>query len=213
VTFSAHLSTLYTELPFSRRPAAARAAGFTAVEAWWPDGAEMAETIHDLGLAFTALNAPGLDIAAAAAYRPERINVLAEGDRDEYVAALRAHADGGPTLLVEHRSMPECFIPTPAEAAALVRELGHPNVRLLYDGFHAMRAGLDPVADLGQYADIIGHAQWADSPGRHEPGTGDGDLPGFVAALEAAGYDGPVGLEWIPTSTTAESLQNTGVSR
>jgi hydroxypyruvate isomerase len=213
VSFSAHLSTLFTELPFRLRPAAARAAGFDAVEAWWPDGAEMAEAIDAAGLAFTALNAPGLDIAAAVAYHPLAINVLAEGDRDQYVAALREHAGDGPVLLVEHRVMPECFLPTPADAAALVREVDHPRVRLLYDGYHAMRAGLDPAQDVGQYGDLIGHAQWADAPGRHEPGTGEGDLHAFVAAVEAAGYAGPVGLEWIPTGTTAESLQNTGVSR
>ncbi|HEY3904472.1 MAG TPA: TIM barrel protein [Streptosporangiaceae bacterium] len=32
----ANISILFTELPMERRPAAARAAGFTAIEAWWP---------------------------------------------------------------------------------------------------------------------------------------------------------------------------------
>lgn len=34
--FSANISILFTEVPFPERPRAARAAGFTAVECWWP---------------------------------------------------------------------------------------------------------------------------------------------------------------------------------
>ncbi|AQY20205.1 Putative hydroxypyruvate isomerase [Streptomyces lydicus] len=34
--FNVNLSILFTELPLLERPAAARAAGFTAVELWWP---------------------------------------------------------------------------------------------------------------------------------------------------------------------------------
>ncbi|GFN08239.1 hypothetical protein Smic_67950 [Streptomyces microflavus] len=34
--FDVNLSILFTELPLLERPAAAAAAGFTAVELWWP---------------------------------------------------------------------------------------------------------------------------------------------------------------------------------
>ena len=34
--FDVNCSILFTELPILQRPAAARAAGFTAVEFWWP---------------------------------------------------------------------------------------------------------------------------------------------------------------------------------
>lgn len=34
--FTVNLSILFTELPLLERPAAAAAAGFTAVELWWP---------------------------------------------------------------------------------------------------------------------------------------------------------------------------------
>src|SRR5919198_1186972 len=34
--FDVNLSILFTELPLHERPAAARAAGFDAVEFWWP---------------------------------------------------------------------------------------------------------------------------------------------------------------------------------
>ena len=34
--FDVNLSILFTELPMLERPGAARAAGFDAVECWWP---------------------------------------------------------------------------------------------------------------------------------------------------------------------------------
>ena len=68
--------------------------------------------------------------------------------------------------------------------------MGAPNVRLLYDAYHAACAGCDPVREVADFVPLIGHVQFADCPGRGAPGSGDLDLDAFVAALEAAGYDG-----------------------
>ncbi len=52
----------------------------------------------------------------------------------------------------------------------------------------------------------IGHVQIADVPGRHEPGTGEIHHDNVLAALELAGYDGYVGLEYRPSGKTEDSL-------
>ncbi|NEA67334.1 TIM barrel protein [Streptomyces sp. SID12488] len=64
--FNVNLSILFTELPLLERPAAARAAGFTAVELWWPwlDSPTPAQSeldslraaIEDAGVRLTGLN-------------------------------------------------------------------------------------------------------------------------------------------------------------
>ncbi|WP_399084039.1 TIM barrel protein [Streptomyces sp. BBFR2] len=64
--FNVNLSILFTELPLLERPAAARAAGFTAVELWWPwTGAPvpaqseldaLRHALEDAGTALTGLN-------------------------------------------------------------------------------------------------------------------------------------------------------------
>ncbi|MCF3177816.1 TIM barrel protein [Streptomyces sioyaensis] len=64
--FNVNLSILFTELPLLERPAAARAAGFTAVELWWPwvdapvpDPAETAAlraALDDAGTRLVGLN-------------------------------------------------------------------------------------------------------------------------------------------------------------
>ena len=48
--------------------------------------------------------------------------------------------------------------------------------------------------------------QIADSPGRNEPGTGELDLDAYLSRLEAAGYDGYVGLEYKPSGASVDSF-------
>jgi hydroxypyruvate isomerase len=64
--FSAHLSMLFRELPYLERPAAAREAGFSAVETWWP--AELAQPwageVQRLNLSVALINCFGGDIEA-----------------------------------------------------------------------------------------------------------------------------------------------------
>lgn len=63
--FAVNVSILFTELPLLDRPAAARAAGFDAVEAWWPfpepvppaaDVDAFVAAIEDAGVALIGLN-------------------------------------------------------------------------------------------------------------------------------------------------------------
>ena len=64
-TYTVNCSILFTELPLLERPLAARAAGFDAVEFWWPfdsptpadaDVAAFVGAIHDAGVRLSGLN-------------------------------------------------------------------------------------------------------------------------------------------------------------
>ena len=77
---------------------------------------------------------------------------------------------------------------------------------LLLDAYHLLRMGRDPAAEARRLGAAIGHVHVADSPGRGAPGTGVLDLPGFLAALDDAGYDGPIGLEYDADGDTPGSL-------
>jgi hydroxypyruvate isomerase len=70
--YLANCSLLFTEEPLLRRPAAARAAGFTAIEFWWPFGTpvpsdrevdEFTAAIEDAGVALVGLNFFAGDLA------------------------------------------------------------------------------------------------------------------------------------------------------
>lgn len=52
----------------------------------------------------------------------------------------------------------------------------------------------------------IAHVQLADTPGRGEPGSGDTDFPAVVSALLDKGYTGAYALEYIPATTTEQSV-------
>jgi hydroxypyruvate isomerase len=71
--FDVNCSILFTELPLLKRPAAARAAGFDAVEFWWPfaepvpadrDVDAFTGALGDAGVRLAALNFAGGDLAA-----------------------------------------------------------------------------------------------------------------------------------------------------
>ena len=59
------------------------------------------------------------------------------------------------------------------------------------------------VADvLSRYRNSILHVQIADPPGRGAPGTGTLDFEPLFRQLADQGYDGRVGLEYVPTDPT-----------
>ena len=147
-------------------------------------------------------------VRAALAQKPHVVNVLVGRELpdtpraqqlDHVVDVLRELAELGGTLVVEplnEHDVPGALLPTAADAVRLLERVGAENVRLLYDAYHAARAGADPLVEAPALADVIGHVQYADCPGRGAPGTGTIDLDALVERLDAAGYEGAVGLEY-----------------
>ncbi|MCC6312630.1 MAG: TIM barrel protein [Thermomicrobiales bacterium] len=101
---------------------------------------------------------------------------------------------------------PGFLITTPTAGFAMVERVGHPNLSLQYDVYHAQRMEGNLAETIAQRIGQIGHIQIADSPARHEPGTGEINYPFVFDAIDDAGYDGWVSLEYRPGSTTEESL-------
>ncbi|SHF49279.1 hydroxypyruvate isomerase [Kaistia soli DSM 19436] len=93
---------------------------------------------------------------------------------------------------------PNALLPDTASALGLVRALDRPNVRLLYDRYHAILNGEPLGWAIAGDVERIGHVQAADVPGRHEFGTGTEDWVGELRWLINAGYDGHVGIEAMP---------------
>jgi hydroxypyruvate isomerase len=72
--------------------------------------------------------------------------------------------------------------------------------------YHSHIMDDDVVSALEQNMSRIAHVQVADDPGRHEPGTGSVDFKAVFQALERTKYDGWIGCEYVPSTTTEESL-------
>lgn len=92
-------------------------------------------------------------------------------------------------------------------AAEMIRLIGSPKLRILYDAYH-MQLNEGKICDtITEYFDTIGHVHIADAPGRHEPGTGEINYKHVVRVLEELGYTGRVGCELMPKTTTAEAVK------
>ncbi|HWK26372.1 MAG TPA: TIM barrel protein [Solirubrobacter sp.] len=144
-----------------------------------------------------------------------RLNCLAgrTGDHATLAANVRFAAErfaqAGRTLLVEHvntRDVPGFLLPTTDAVLALLDEVGDERVKLQFDVYHAQVMEGDLVNRLRALLPRIGHVQIADNPGRHQPGTGEIDFGFVLAELDAIGYEGVVGLEYVPEPDTLASL-------
>ncbi len=112
-------------------------------------------------------------------------------------------------LLIEPMNaadMPDALLTDVDEAAALIRDELHGVAGLMFDVYHVARGGKDVVEAFRRNRDVVRHVQFSDAPGRHEPGTGTIDFGSVFAGLEAAGYTGWFGAEYLPTRPTVETL-------
>lgn len=101
---------------------------------------------------------------------------------------------------------PGNFLRDTRTAAELVRLVGSPRLRVLFDLYHMQLSEGHLCDTIRQYADTFGHVHAADAPGRHEPGTGEIAFPRVYQALEQAGYTGFVSYELFPARSTAEAV-------
>ena len=105
----------------------------------------------------------------------------------------------GVTLLLEPVSDAEHgFLTHASDGLPIVAAVNRPEIRLLYDLYHAAMAGEPLQATVGANTVLIGHVHVADHPGRGAPGSGSLDLTGAMAWLRAQGYKGWFGMEHRP---------------
>lgn len=254
--YAANCSLLFAEVGLLERPAAARAAGFDAIEFWWPwpDQPTPADAevdsfitavrdagVHLIGLNFFAGDLAGpdcgvLSIPARSAEFRDNIDVAvgigkilgvpafnalygnraseATPEQQDELAVenlrLAAGAAAGidARILLEPVSGPKPYpLRTAGDVIAVLDRLEAPNVGFLCDVFHLANNRDDIDAALASYARRIAHVQIADHPGRGEPGSGSLELDRYLSMIQSSGYSGYVSLEYIPTTTTIDSLR------
>ena len=100
------------------------------------------------------------------------------------------------------------FLQTTQMAAEVIRLIGSPRVRILYDIYHMQLNDEGSICDtISTYLDAIGHIHIADVPGRHEPGTGEINYKNVIRHLEKVGYQGYVGCELFPLNSSEEAVK------
>lgn len=102
--------------------------------------------------------------------------------------------------------MPGYFLNDFGLAERLIAEAGHPNVRLQYDVFHRQILHGDIAMSFDRLLPVIGHVQIASVPSRNEPDGEELNFPWLFARMDAAGYRGFVGCEYLPRAGTLAGL-------
>jgi hydroxypyruvate isomerase len=84
--------------------------------------------------------------------------------------------------------------------ADIVRKVGSPRIKMLFDIYHVQIMNGDVIRRIEQHKDVIGHIHTAGNPGRGElDDRQEINYPPIMRKLVEVGYQGFVGHEFIPT--------------
>jgi hydroxypyruvate isomerase len=115
----------------------------------------------------------------------------------------------GVTLLLENIDLeenPRYYLWSVPEAFRIIEEVNHPQVKFLYDFYHAQVSGGNLIAHLQENIDKVGLVHIADVPGRHEPGTGEINYLNIYRKLAELKYSHYVTMEFFPTGDPVKTL-------
>jgi hydroxypyruvate isomerase len=158
-----------------------------------------------------AIGAPKLNCISGTAKPGEDREAMRATLIDNLRLAAREFKPAGLDLVLEPintHDVPGFFVSRSPEALEIIREVGAENFGLQCDLYHTVMMGDDPAAILRQCWPAIRHIQFADAPGRGEPGTGRIDFAPLFALIEELGYTGWVSAEYRPSKPTRETVSS-----
>ena len=102
---------------------------------------------------------------------------------------------------------PSIYLASVTDAFDLVRAVGLPHVKVLFDLYHEQRSFGNLLEKLERNLDLVGLIHVADVPGRHEPGTGEIAYGNIYRKLGQLHYDRWIAMEFYPTGDPVASLR------
>jgi len=122
-----------------------------------------------------------------------------------FVENLKRAADfcarDGVTLLIETNSLrdnPNYFLRTLDEVREIIERVDASNLRTVFDFYHVQVNEGDVSRRFLDNLDLVAHVQFANPPDRLQPDAGELDFRHLFRLIEASGYDGWVGAEYLP---------------
>jgi hydroxypyruvate isomerase len=116
----------------------------------------------------------------------------------------------GVTLLLENIDLeenPHYYLWSVPEAFQIMEKVGHPQVKFLYDFYHAQISGGNLIENLEKNVDKVGLVHIADVPGRHQPGTGEINYINIYKKLAELRYSHYVAMEFLPSGDPIATLK------
>lgn len=103
--------------------------------------------------------------------------------------------------------MPGFLIHNVEQMLDVIEESECDNIKMQFDVYHMARMEGEDLNNLiSCFSHQIGHIQFADVPGRGEPGSGRLDFNSIFETIENSEYQGWVGAEYKPTKYTKNTL-------
>jgi hydroxypyruvate isomerase len=153
---------------------------------------------------------------------PKSGEISREEGADNCVKGFKAivgHAEKrGVTICMEHLNTRDSSHPMKGHPgyqgddldwmAGIIRRVGSPRLKLLFDIYHVQIMHGDLIRRLEQNRDIIGHVHTAGNPGRGElDDRQEIQYPAALRKLLEINYTGYVGQEFIPTRNPLDGLR------
>jgi hydroxypyruvate isomerase len=104
-------------------------------------------------------------------------------------------------ILIEplnHYNAPGYFLNGTEQAAGIIREVGKPNLRLMFDCYHVQILEGDVTRRFQALLPFIGHVQVASAPDRGKPDHGELDYGYVLPRIAELGWTQPIGVEYLP---------------
>jgi hydroxypyruvate isomerase len=102
--------------------------------------------------------------------------------------------------------VPGFLLNTSNDGMSVIEAVGSDNLFLQYDIYHMQRMEGELANTIDAHLPKIAHMQLADTPGRHEPGSGEINFPFLFNHIDKIGYDGWIGCEYLPVNGTQTGL-------
>ena len=136
----------------------------------------------------------------------------AEQTADGLRRVAGAAEDAGVTLVLELLNSrvdhPDYQCDRTAWGVKVCEWVASPAVKLLYDVYHMQIMEGDLIRTIDCHHALFGHYHVAGNPGRHEPDASQEiHYPAVYRAIRDTGYDGYVGMEFIPAGDPVAALR------
>ena len=105
------------------------------------------------------------------------------------------------TILIEPLNpynAPGYFLNGTQQASDIIREVGKPNLRLMFDFYHVQIIEGDVTRRFDTLLPLIGHVQIASVPDRGTPDHGELDYGYVLQRVADLGWKHPIGAEYLP---------------